>query len=429
MKFGKGKAYKKLVYGLVGVIVCSSFAGIFFVNKSLGASKVVQASYQTSINKAEDRKEELEKKKKETEAKIARLEEEKEDVLAYIEKLDRELAAIQQDMKELNAEIAKVDAELLQAEKDLEEAIAQEEKQYNSMKLRIKYMYENGDSDYISLLLEADSFGDFLNRTEYIAKISEYDQKSYENYKLLKQKVVDTQAKLEEQRAELGALKEELAYEENAINTLHANKAAELARYKEKINLADSEVDAFQKKIDEEEARIEDLLEAERKRIEEEKRKEEERKKQEAAQNGGGSNTSSSGQVSASGFRWPLSVSGRITSYFGNREQPTPGASTYHKGIDIGAPTGTPILAAAAGEVVTAKYSSSAGNYVMLYHGNSTYTVYMHCSSLNVSVGQQVSQGQNIAAVGSTGYSTGPHLHFGISVNGSYVNPLNYVKQ
>jgi murein DD-endopeptidase MepM/ murein hydrolase activator NlpD len=119
--------------------------------------------------------------------------------------------------------------------------------------------------------------------------------------------------------------------------------------------------------------------------------------------------------------------SSRITSSFGNRSQPTAGASTYHKGIDIGAPTGSTIVASKSGSVVIASYSVSAGNYIMLSHGSGIYTVYMHCSQLLVSVGDEVKQGQTIGKVGSTGYSTGSHLHFGISIDGNYVNPQNYV--
>lgn len=103
------------------------------------------------------------------------------------------------------------------------------------------------------------------------------------------------------------------------------------------------------------------------------------------------------------------------------------GASTYHKGIDIGAPTGTKIVAAAGGTVVTATYDSSCGNYIRIYHGNSTYTIYMHCSKLLVSKGDEVRQGQEIGLAGSAGISTGSHLHFGITVNGEYKNPQNYV--
>lgn len=135
----------------------------------------------------------------------------------------------------------------------------------------------------------------------------------------------------------------------------------------------------------------------------------------------------SDGDGGASGFVWPCPSSRRITSGFGNRAQPTAGASTNHKGIDIGASYGASIVAAASGRVTTAAYSSSAGNYIVISHGNSLSTVYMHCSALYVSAGQTVSAGQAIAAVGSTGYSTGNHLHFGVIKNGSYVNPTAYV--
>ena len=133
------------------------------------------------------------------------------------------------------------------------------------------------------------------------------------------------------------------------------------------------------------------------------------------------------GDGGASGFIWPCPSSHRITSNFGPRPQPTAGASTNHKGIDIGAGYGSAIVASASGRVTTSTYSSSAGNYIVISHGNGMSTVYMHCSALYVSVGQMVSQGETIAAVGSTGYSTGNHLHFGVIKNGTYVNPLNYV--
>ena len=363
------------------------------------------------------------------------------------------MAEIEKDMEDLNDKIRVVDADLVQTKKELEEAILQVESQYNSMKLRIKYMYENGEMDYISLLLQAENFGDFLNRTEYIAKISEYDKNCYENYIVLQKKVEDTKKKLEQRKEELALLKEELAYEEKTVTKLAKAKSKELAKYEAKIDKADGEVATFQKEIAKQEKLIEDLLEQRRKQIEEEERKkreeeerkkreEEERKKREqekqkeqanskktSSSSSSSSKSSSSATVSSGGYRWPLSVSGTITSRFGYRKQPTKGASTNHKGLDIAAPKGTPILATASGKVVTATYGSAAGYYVMIYHGNSTYSVYMHCSSINVSVGQQVSKGQTIAKVGSTGVSTGPHLHFGISVNGSYVNPLNYVGQ
>ena len=127
------------------------------------------------------------------------------------------------------------------------------------------------------------------------------------------------------------------------------------------------------------------------------------------------------------GFTWPVPSGGRISSTFGSREAPTEGASTYHKGIDIAASSGSKVVASAGGEVVIATYSASAGNYVMINHGSGVYTVYMHMASLGVSEGQEVKQGESIGTVGSTGYSTGPHLHFGIRENGSYVDPQSFM--
>ena len=132
--------------------------------------------------------------------------------------------------------------------------------------------------------------------------------------------------------------------------------------------------------------------------------------------------------VSGNGtFTHPCPGYSRISSEFGWREAPIAGAGNNHKGMDLAAPTGTPIYAAASGTVTTARYSSSAGNWVVINHGNGLQTYYMHASALYVSEGQTVSKGQNIAAVGSTGQSTGPHLHFQVMQNGTPVNPRNYL--
>ena len=370
--------------------------------------------YASSISDAKSAKEQLEKKKKETQKKIAALKEDKSNILVYIEKLDKQLAELENEMAQTNKKLLETEKTLEKTRVELEEAKREEEKQYETMKLRIKYMYENGSTDYLELLIKADNLTELLNRTEYIAKISEYDKKLYERHKEMKKQIEQKEAALEEKKVELENLKAELAYEEETINGLRSDKEAEIAKYENNIDAASEEVRKYNEQIEKQEELIEQLLEAERRRIEE------------AERNKGNSIVVDN---TAGGFRWPLNVSGRISSYFGPRVSPTAGAISNHKGIDVAAPTGTDIVASAAGTVVVSQYSSSAGNYIMLYHGNSTYTVYMHCSTLNVGVNQKVSKGQKIAEVGSTGYSTGPHLHFGISVNGVYQNPLNYVSQ
>lgn len=408
-------------------------------------------SYAGEIDKAKQNKTALERKKEETESKIKELEKEKDDILKYIEKLDLELNDLTEEVDKLNEKIKTAESDLKIIEEDLVKAKEEEKDQYSVMKSRIKYMYENGDTGILEILLQSEDFSDMLNQMEYKEKITEYDNGLLEGYKKLKEEVTKKEAEQKVVLEDLNTLKDELTFEQGTIERLLKDKNAEVVKYQKSINQSEALSAEYTQKIADQEAAIEQLLEAERKRIEEEERRrkeeeerkrkeEEERRKQEEAKNQNSSdsdnnstdNNSSSGDSGSSGttvngFKWPVPSSSRITSGFGYRDQPTEGASTYHKGIDIGAPTGTTIVAAAGGSVVTASYSVSGGNYIMIYHGNSTYTIYMHCSKLLVSVGDEVSQGQSIALVGSTGISTGPHLHFAVTVNGEYKNPLNYV--
>lgn len=422
--------------------ICKWMIPVCLVVFLAGGGAAVYAA--NSIDNAQSAKARLEQQKKDTDAKIAELKKEKGDILNYIEKLDKQMAELDTQIAETNKKIKKTEKKLTKTKKELKKAKEEEEKQYASMKKRIKYMYENGSSDYFELLLKAESVSDLLNRAEYIEKISAYDKSLLEKHQKIKEEIAEKERNLEKQAEEQTLFKEELSYEQSVVSDLVDEKNKELKKYNANIADASEEAKEYAKEIEKQEQLIEDLLEQERKRIEEEERRkeeerkrlEEERRRQEEAnkaeQNNGENNNSTPDKdysQQAADFRWPLNVSGRISSSFGEREQPTAGASTYHKGIDISVPVGTEIVAAAGGKVVTATYSSSAGNYIMIYHGNSTYTVYMHCSSLSVSVNEEVEKGQVIAAAGSTGISTGSHLHFGISVNGSYVNPLNYVSQ
>lgn len=401
------------------------------------------SSFANEIDEAKDVKTDLEKKKQETELRISELEKEKDDILKYIEKLDKELSDLAGEINTLNGEIEETGIALDKARDELAAAKAVEEEQYNIMKKRIQYMYENGNTDYIEIIVKSDNISDLLNQVEYMSKITEYDNSLLDKYKKLKQDVADKEKDLEAKAEKLKALKEELTFEQNTVQKLADNKNKEVVKYEANIQEEQVVSANVSSKLEEQEAIIEDLLEAERKRIEEEERRkkeeeerrrkeEEERRRQEEAANdsndsGADTNPDSGNHVKVDGFKWPCPSSTRITSTFGYRTQPTEGASTYHKGIDIGASTGSSIVAAAGGSVVTAAYSVSAGNYIMIYHGDGIYTVYMHASKLLVSAGDEVSQGQTIGLVGSTGVSTGSHLHFGVSVNGTYVNPLNYV--
>lgn len=330
------------------------------------------------------------------------------------------------ELSKLNDDIDAKEKQIDTTKQELSEAKETEKSQYESMKLRIKYMYEKGDSTYVDLLMEAGSLSELLSKAEYITKISSYDRQKLDEYAATKEKIAEKEKALEGEHAELLTLQDETEAKQASVEKLLAAKQTELQNYETKIASAEGQISEYAKAIEAQENQIKSI-EAEIKRKEEEARKKAEEEKKKAAAANEAAQTYKTVSLGDISFTWPCPASGRITSGFGSRKSPTKGASSNHQGIDISAPTGTSIVAAAAGEVVIATYSSSAGNYVMISHGGGVYTVYMHASSLLVSQGQSVKKGQTIAKVGSTGYSTGSHLHFGVRVNGSYVNPTKYV--
>ena len=392
-----------------------SFFAIIFVlmgDRTLAEESDAVKKYDQQISDAKQEQKDLQEKTEELQKEIEEIEKSKDKTLVYIEKLDKKSAALEESLEDLKNRIQKTSEELDTASAELEEAEATEEKQYSTMKKRIKYMYENGTQDYVEILFSSSDISDLLNRTEYIEKISSYDQSIFEKYKETKQKVTQKKSEIEVQLSELKEMQAEETAEKETLTALKKKKKEELKKYNEELDNSQEKAEEYAKQVAEAEAEVEKLLQ--------------ERQAEIDRQNAVGSGNSGGGDGS---LRWPLNISGRISSGFGKRSRPTAGASTYHKGLDIAAPSGTPIVAAAEGKVVTAAYSSSAGNYVMISHGNGLYTVYMHCSRLAVKEGDTVSAGQVIAYVGSTGISTGAHLHFGVSKNGSYVDPAIYVSQ
>lgn len=360
---------------------------------------------QDTLDKIKDIKSDL----SDTKQKIKDLEQSKSNLKTYIAKLDGEANALEAQIQKLNGDIEAKNAEIAQTEQELLEAQAVADKQYEDMKARIQYLYESGTPSYFEIFLTADSMGDFLNKSSYALQMSRYDRNMLDEYIAQKELVAQTKATLEAEEEELELLAEAAEEQKATVDSMIQAKTAEIRRYQSQIDSETSEANEFQKDLNEQERLLNQI---------------EEQIAAAAFANG----SDGDGDGGASGFVWPCPSSKRITSYFGPRERPTAGASTDHKGIDIGAASGSAIIASAGGRVTTSRYSSSAGNYIVISHGNGMSTVYMHCSALYVSVGDVVSQGQKIAAVGSTGYSTGPHLHFGVIKNGTYVNPLNYVR-
>lgn len=367
----------------------------------------VPVVYASSSTKDEIKKTESEKSKKKSElkkmeAKISELKKSQANTKGYIESLDRELNSITASLETLQGQKAQKELEIAETEAELEEAKIVEADQYESMKLRIKFMYENGNESYVDMILTSKSISDLLNRAEYISKITEYDREMLVKYQEIKASVEATEAILKQEHAQLEELVAQTIDEQAAMEALISAKATELVRYENDIIMSEE----LEAEMEEELQALEQELKALEKRLKEEQSK--------IIYDGGQ-------------FKWPVPGYYNVTSNFGWRTHPIFKIQRLHNGIDIGAPTGTPIIAAYDGEVVVVTYQAAAGNYVMINHGSNLYTVYMHMSKFNTKVGQKVKQGDVIGYVGSTGNSTGPHLHFSVRLNGEYVNSGPYV--
>lgn len=327
---------------------------------------------------------------------LSDLEKEKAAAEQEKENLSQELEEIVADMAEIKEKIEAKEAELEKKEEELIQAQIDENDQYESMKKRIKYMYENGSGQLIEVLFEAKDITDFLNKAEYISTISDYDRDMLKEFQDIVAEVEAQEQQLQKEYDEIEAMQNELIEKQETVETLISEK--------------DSEIDEMSEELQELKEAVATA----------------ERKQRERASSY--SNSAGASVVSGNGmFTHPCPGYTRISSYFGWREQPLPGASTNHKGMDFAAPTGTPIYAAAAGTVTSAGYSGNAGNLIIINHGNGLQTYYMHCHKIYVRAGQTVSKGQNIAIVGTTGNSTGPHLHFQVMSGGTPVNPQNYL--
>lgn len=379
----------------------------------------VQAS---TIKEAKDKKEELEQNKSKAESAVEKLRKQQAKLKTSIEKLDKKVANLDTKLYELNHDLMDKREQLATTRQQLEVAKKKEANQYEAMKKRIKYMYESGDAGYLEILFKAQSISDFLNRAEYVEQIAQYDNTMLTRLEHTREQIADTEQKEKEEIIEVKQLKTQVQSRRKELKELRADKKVQVKKYTSNIKKKKSLIASYQKEIEEQEQIILKLEEEARKKAEQQNA------------NNSSSNSSSSNQSSSSGstkptgnFTWPCPSSRRITSEYGYRVHPILGTKRLHNGIDIGASTGSSIVAADGGTVVGASYSSSMGYYVMINHGNGITTVYMHCSSLLVSSGQKVSKGQQIARVGSTGLSTGPHLHFSVMKNGSYVNPWDYL--
>lgn len=387
---------------------------------SLGSSFVSDAVVTSeSIKEKENQINSVENEKKKLQAGLSdikkikkELEKSKKDLESYVEKLDSNLLSVTQKIEELSNVILEKEEEIRVTSKELEDAVNLEESQYEAMKVRIQFMYEQGDDFYLEAIWGADSFGDILNRADYFEELASYDRRQLDEYILNRQMIEMCKEQLEAQKEVLDEAKSIQEEEEKNLENLIGMKEKEIVSYQTDINNKEQAIQEYEADI----AARTELIAALEKAVADEKRKIMEENGEVIQYDGGV-------------FQWPVPAYTRISSDYGNRVHPTLGVVLFHNGVDMAAPTGSKILAAYDGKVIAADYSNTMGNYAMIDHGDGLFTVYMHASQLHVSRGDIVIRGEHIADVGSTGRSTGPHLHFSVRLNGVYVSPWNYLSE
>ncbi len=349
--------------------------------------------------------------KKAAQQQLSSIQSQKKTAQADKDKIDSEIASLNSQINSVQAELNETNSKLAVKEGELVAAEEACEQQFESFKTRARIMYENGPSTYMEILFSSGSFSEFLSNVEIIRNLLDYDNQVLEERKAVREEIAVQKAEIESIKAEQETRRQTLSEMQSTLKTKQAAQSTIIA------NLASQE-EVIRKQVEQqeaEEARIQRLI-----------------SQAVASQSATSKSTKSStlSTITASGtgsMQWPCPSTKTITSQFGTREHPIQGVTKMHNGIDIAGAYGVDIVAADSGTVLFSGNSSSYGKYIVISHGNGTTTLYAHCSQLLVSAGSSVNKGQVIAKVGSTGRSTGPHLHFEVSVNGARQNPLNYV--
>ena len=393
-------AKKKLIGTLCGIL---AFVIAFLaVGQFLAVSSHVEAATDANLQAMENKLDALKKQKNEISKKLTAAKNNKAEAVKYKSYIDQQMNIVYEEVTTINELISSLDSKVKDKEAEIKAAKTERNKQLENFKQVMLLTYEGGNASYIEMVLSAENFYDFLTRVERVSSLMDYCNTVMEEMKTLENKLSIAKKDLETSLNAQLEYKEELILREAELETLQVENETYLKNLEKDISGYQSTYNSYaeeEKKID---AEIEKYL----KELQE---------KENSAYVGGE-------------FIWPVPRSwSRISSPYGWRT--LNGKREHHNGIDIPASKGTKIYASNGGKVITATWHYSYGNYVIIDHGGGKATLYAHASKLNCKVGDKVKQGDVIAYVGTTGHSTGNHLHFEVRINGAKQNPLNYVKQ
>lgn len=396
------KAVKKWGSGLLAAVLA------FTMVLSVPNSMTIPASAVTrqEINKLKENANSLAAQKKDLQKQMAAVAADKNKALEQKRLLEQQINVIQSEIDNLSQQIVQYDQYIAEKQAELVQIQAEEAKQYELFCQRVRVMEEEGEVSYWAILFDSSDFSELLDRFMMVEEIMEYDNAVMDQLIAIREQIKIDKADLEAARQ---SKEESKRAEVAAQNELKTQKAA-VEKLIVEINAKEDQLEKAEQQLKAAAAAMDAEI----------KKKEKELAAQLAA--------AGTKIVSEAGFIWPLSSAKTITSFFGSRKHPITGKANNHTGIDIAAAGGTPILAAKSGVVITSSYNNSYGNYVVISHGNGQTTLYAHMSRRGVAANATVKQGQTIGYVGSTGSSTGNHLHYEIRINGNRRDPLDYYK-
>ena len=391
------------------------------VSSNVFATTVGQ--YNNMISDVKAQKEANEAEGKKLQEKLDALRAETAKAKEYQATLQEQILNYQENIDLTIAHIRELESSITELEAQIEAANVEHKETFEKLKVRLRAMYTSGgDLTTLQILLDSASLRDFSMRSEAIQRFTEHDKMLMEEIQAYMERTAAQRDLIKEQKAYLAEEKKNLESKQAELQVLEA----ENQKLIDELNLKSAEQEELLAENERQSQEyLDEINELIRKRNAQQKKDEEERRKQEMLAAGGGNTVKPSGSgVGSANFQWPLPGygSGYITQYYGGMYSGTP-----HKGLDVGAPYGTPIVASEDGQVISAEYHWSWGNNVLVWHNGTYSTRYAHCSTLAVAPGQYVKKGQIIGYVGSTGNSSGNHLHFEVYQNGVRVNPSNFV--
>ena len=398
----KASMKKKLVSIVLIIVLLQCFCIFAFAENETESNVISNEITDNITNELNEQKQQVDEKLEQTNTKLEYVQEELTDSLLRVQEIEDKVLSYEKEVNDLGAQMNDLQTSIDREAYNLMLASQDYEKLKQILLNRLVTIYETGNTTYLDVLLQSKDLTDFISRYYVIEEITEYDNTLINQVKNQKESLEQTTQKLENEQAELKivkARKEQTTVVLNNMKTMQESYITKLSDGEKKLQ---KEINSYKKEQAEFEAKIMEITNTILPNI----------------------------QYTGGEMLWPVAASGTvITSQFGIREHPIQGVVKQHTGLDIGgAPTGTPVVAAADGVVSYAGWLGGYGNCVMVNHGNGIVTLYGHGSKVVASLNQEVKKGDTILEIGSTGNSTGPHLHFEVRINGQYVNPLNYVK-